>query len=87
MTDVHLRIAKLESGGQQLPVIKQNLSGNSFNLKNPIFFIKSTKNIRFHPDHRMVSSYTFALSRIKITSLDSTINKRKKCLFTLYSQK
>ena len=29
-TDVHLRIVKLESGGQQLPVFKNNLSGNSF---------------------------------------------------------
>ena len=30
--DVRLRIVKLESGGQQLPVTKKNLSRNIFNL-------------------------------------------------------
>ena len=30
--DVCLRIVKLESGGQQLPVTKKNLSRNIFNL-------------------------------------------------------
>ena len=30
--DVRLRIVKLESGGQQLPVAKKNLSRNIFNL-------------------------------------------------------
>ena len=77
-TDEHLCIVKLESGGQQLPFVEKNLSGNSFNLKKSTFFIKSTKNICFYPNHRMFNSYTFALSRIKIKSLDSTINKRKK---------
>ena len=32
-----LCIVKLESGGQQLPVIKENLSGNSFNLEHSFF--------------------------------------------------
>ena len=44
---------------------------------NFLFFIKSTKNICFYPNHRMLNSYAFASSRIKIKSLDSTINKRK----------
>ena len=35
----------------------------------------------------MLNSYTFVLSRIKIKSLFSIINKRKKTLHTLYSQK
>ena len=30
--DVRLRIVKLESGGQQLPVTKKNFSRNIFNL-------------------------------------------------------
>ena len=42
-----------------------------------LFFIKSTKNICFYPNHRMLNSYTFVSFRIKIKSLDSTINKRK----------
>ena len=37
-TDVNLRIVKLKSGGQQLPVMKKNLSENSFNLENPLFY-------------------------------------------------
>ena len=39
-TDVHLRIVKLESGGQQLPVTKKNLSQNILTLKNPLFYQK-----------------------------------------------
>ena len=74
---MHLRIVKLESGVQVLPVIKKILSGNCFSLDKSSFLIKSTKNIRFRPNLRMLNSYTFALYRIKITSLDSTINKRK----------
>ena len=35
----------------------------------------------------MLNSYAFASSRIKIKSLDSIINKRKKSLHTVYSQK
>ena len=35
--DVHLRIVKLESGGQQLPVTKTNCSGNRFNLEKSPF--------------------------------------------------
>ena len=43
-TNVHLRFVELESGGQQLPIIKKHLSGNSFNLKKFSFFlIQSTK--------------------------------------------
>ena len=68
---------KLESGGQQLPVIKKNCSGNRFNLEKSSFCIKGTKNIRFYPNHRMLNSYTFVLSRIKIKNVFSTINKRK----------
>ena len=37
-TDVHLHIVKLESGGQQLPVIKKNHSGNRFNLGKSSFY-------------------------------------------------
>ena len=36
--DVRLRIVKLESGGQQLPVTKENLSRNIFNLYKSSFF-------------------------------------------------
>ena len=75
--DVRLRIVKLDSGGQQLPVTKKNLSRNIFNLYKILSFIKSTKNICFYPNHKMLNSYTFASSRIKIKSLDSTIDKRK----------
>ena len=67
---------KLESGGQLLPVMKKNLSRNSFNLENPPFH-QSTKN--------MLDSYTFVLSRIKIKSLDLTINKREKNLCIPYT--
>ena len=35
----------------------------------------------------MLNRYAFASSRIKIKSLDSTINKRKKSLHTLHSQR
>ena len=87
-TDVHLHIAKLKSRGHQLPVMKKNRPGKRFNLeKSSFFFIKSTKNIRFYPNQRMPNSYTFVLSRIKMKSLFLTINKRKKSLHTLYSQK
>ena len=75
---MRLRIVILESGGQQLPVTKKNLSRNIFNLEKSSFFIKSTKNICFYPNHRILNSYAFASFRIKIKSLDSTINKRKK---------
>ena len=60
---MHLRIVKLESGDRQLLIIKKNPSGNRFNLKISSF-IKSTKNIGFYPNHRMLNSYTFVLSRI-----------------------
>ena len=76
-TDVHLRTVKLESRCQQLPVVKQNCSENRFNLEKSFSFIKSTKNIRFYPNHRMLNSYTFVLSRIKIKSVFPTINKSK----------
>ena len=36
--DVRLRIAKLESGGQQLPFTKENLSRNIFNLEKSPFY-------------------------------------------------
>ena len=81
-TDVHLRIVKLKSGGQQLPILKKNLSRNSFNLEKSPFLLKLPKNIRFNLNHRMLNSYTFALSKIEIKSLDSTINKRKQSLHT-----
>ena len=74
---MHLCIVKLESGGQQLPVIKKTLSGNNFNLEKSSFSLKVLKNIRIYPNHRMVNSYTFALSRIKIKSLDSKQKKTK----------
>ena len=80
---MHWRIVKLETWGQQLPVIKKNLYENSFNLEKSSFFINSTKNIRYYPNHRMLNSYTLALSRIKIKSLDSTIYKGKKTLHAL----
>ena len=41
----------------------------------------------FLPNHRMLNSYAFASSRIKIKCLDSTKIKEKKSLHTLYSQK
>ena len=75
--DVRLHMVKLESGGEQLPVTKKILSRNIFNLEKYSFFIKITKNICFYPNHKMLNSYAFASSRIKIKSLDSTINKRK----------
>ena len=34
---IYALIVKLEPGGQQLPVIKKNLPGNSFNLKKSFF--------------------------------------------------
>ena len=46
ISDVHLCIVKLESGGQQLPVIEKNLSGDIFNLEKSSFLF-STENIRF----------------------------------------
>ena len=33
----------------------------------------------------MLNSYTFALSRIKIKSLDSTINQKRKNLYKPYA--
>ena len=38
--DVRLRIVKLESGGQQLPVTKKNLSRNILIFQNPLFYWK-----------------------------------------------
>ena len=73
---MHLRIVKFESGGQQLPLIKKKHSENSFNYEKSSFLLKVLKTC-FYPNHRMLNSYTFALSKIKSTSLDSTINKRK----------
>ena len=63
-----------------------NQEVNSYQLQRKIspetslkilFFIESTKNICFYPNRKMVNSYTFASSRIKSKSLDSTIDKRK----------
>ena len=82
---MRLRIVNLESGGQQLPVTKKNLSRKSFNLEKYSFFIENTKNICFYPNRSMLNSYAFASSRIKIKNLDSII--RKKSLHTVYSQK
>ena len=36
--DVPLRIVKLESGGQQLPVTKKNLPETVLTLKNPLSY-------------------------------------------------
>ena len=44
---MHLRIVKLESGGQQLPVIKKNHSGNKFNLEKSSFLLKVLKTYVF----------------------------------------
>ena len=45
--DVRLRIVKLESGGQQLPVTKKNLSRNIFNLEKSSFLLKVLKTYVF----------------------------------------
>ena len=45
--DVRLRIVKLESGGQQLPVAKKNLSRNIFNLEKSSFLLKLLKTYVF----------------------------------------
>ena len=37
---MRLPIVKLESGGEQLPVIKKNHSGNRFNLEKFSFLLK-----------------------------------------------
>ena len=46
-TDVPLHIVKLESGGQQIPVIKENHSGNRFNLAKLSFLLKVLKTYAF----------------------------------------
>ena len=46
-TDVDLRIVKLESGGQQLPVIKKNLRKYCFTLEKSSFSLKVLKKICF----------------------------------------
>ena len=46
-TDVHLRIVKLESGDQQLPVIKKNLSANSFKIEKSFFSLEVLKTYVF----------------------------------------
>ena len=78
---MRLRIVNLESGGQQLLVTKKNLSRISFDLEKYYFLLKVQKNM-FYPNRRMLNIYAFASSRIKIKSLDSIINKRKKSLHT-----
>ena len=65
--DVRLLIVKLESG-QQLPVIKKNLSRNIFNIEKSSFLLKVLKVLCFYPNHRMLNSYAFASSSIKIKS-------------------
>ena len=45
--DVRLRIAKLESEGQQLPFTKENLSRNIFNLEKSPFVSKVLKTYVF----------------------------------------
>ena len=44
---MYLHIGKLESGGQQLPVMKKNHPGNRFNLENPLFLLKVLKTYVF----------------------------------------
>ena len=56
-TDEHLCIVKLDSGGQQLPVIQQHLT------ENPLFLIKSTRNIHFYSNHRTLLHYPELKSR------------------------
>ena len=46
-TDAHLRIVKLELGGQQLPVMKKNLSTNSLKPEKSSFFYKVLKTYVF----------------------------------------
>ena len=79
-TDVHFRIVKMEAGGQQLPVIKKYCSGNRFNLEKSFFFIKSTKTYVF-------TQITFVLSRIKMKSVFSIINKRKISAYPIQPEK
>ena len=66
---------------------KEKLSPQMFSTLKNFYFLKSTKNIRFYPNYRMLNSNTYASSRIKIRSFDSTINKRNESLHTLYSKK
>ena len=66
---------------------KEKLSPQMFSTLKNSYFLKSTKNIRFYPNYRMLNSNTYASSRIKIRSFDSTINKRNEFLHTLYSKK
>ena len=78
-THVHVCILILESGGEQLWVIKkeqqQQHSENSFNLEKFSFLSKVPKTYIFHPNHRILNSYT------------STINKRKIPAFTIPPEK
>ena len=60
-TDVYLRIVKLESATSYKEKISPKIV---LTLKNPLF-IKSTKTIRFYPNHRKLNSYTFALLDLK----------------------
>ena len=87
---VHLNIVKMESRGQPLPVIKKRVSGSSFNLEKSSFVSEVLKTC-FYPNHRRLNSYTFALSRIKIKNLYSTINnknnKESRHTSTLYNLK
>ena len=85
--DVCLHIVKLESGGQQLQVTKKNLFRNIFNLDKSSFLSKVLKTYVFYPNHRMFNSYAFASSRIKVKSLDSTINKRKNSAYPIEPEK
>ena len=56
---------------------KEKCSENSFDHDKIFFFTKSTKNVCFYQNHRMLNSNAFVLFKIKITTYSSTINKRK----------
>ena len=85
-TDVHVCIVKLESGGQQLPIIKKNCSGNRFNLEKSSFLLNVLKTYIF----------TQITERSIVTHLHyPELNKecifnhkqKKKSMHTLYTQK
>ena len=82
-----LHIVELKSGGQQLPGIKKNHSGNRSNLEKSSFFIKSTKNIRFLPKSQTAQWLRICI----IPNLNQEVifnhKQKKKSLHTLYSQK
>ena len=93
---MYLHIGKLESGGQQLPVMKKNHPGNRFNLEKSSFLLKLLKTYVFtqitecsivtHLHHPELKSRPYIQPKTK-ENLCMPYTARKNNIFIKRSQK